>query len=66
MIFSALAKAEAVVRKSLAAIAEVEGEAELYQFSKNFGLWTYNPLAAVAKGEKPSATAVDLRPSVDR
>ena len=35
--------------------------------SKNFGLRPYKPsvAVAVAEGEKSSATAVDLRPSVD-
>ena len=34
---------------------------------KFFGLWLYEPLVAVAvaEGTKPSATAVEIRPSVD-
>ena len=34
---------------------------------KNFGLWLYEPsvAVAVAEGAKPSATAVEIRPSVD-
>ena len=34
---------------------------------KNLGLWLYEPLmaVAVAKGTKPSATAVEIWPSVD-
>ena len=36
-------------------------------FCQNFGLRLYRPSAAVAiaEGEKPLATAVDLQPSVD-
>ena len=38
-----------------------------FTFGQTFGLRRHIPLAAVAvaKGEKPSATAIDLRPSVD-
>ena len=38
-----------------------------FTFGQTFGPQLHIPLAAVAvaEGEKPSATAIDLRPSVD-
>ena len=41
------------------------GSAAGFTFGRMFDLWLHIPSAAVAKGEKPLATAVDLRPSVD-
>ena len=32
---------------------------------QNFGLWPYKPSVAVAVGQKPSASAVEIRPTVD-
>ena len=32
---------------------------------QNFGLWPYKPSVAIAVGQKPSASAIEIRPSVD-
>ena len=32
---------------------------------QNSGLWPYKPSVAVAVGKKPSASAIEIRPSVD-
>ena len=41
---------------------------QILTFGQTFGLWLHRPLAAKveAEGEKPSTSAEDLRPSVDR
>ena len=39
---------------------------KILTFGQTFGFWLHRPLAAEVEGEKPSTSAEDLRPSVDR